>query len=442
MNEFWLPAISLLVIASLFVVIPVFRTYRRLNGADRGEDAPLARDNRTVQNIAIYKDRKAELENELTIGNISNEQFDQLLEELENNLLEDAENTQTSASIVETASKPSALGAVAISVLSIALIGVCSLGLYIKFGAYDDVVAFKLHGAQEAEIAAATEQARNGDMSGLLEQLHSRLKEAPDNIQGWGLLARTAMNTNRYSVAVEAFEQVIRLLESNPDTQAQELGSAYGILAQAQYYTTQGQMDEATKNSIDKALSLNSSESNALSLLAIDAFTNQDYSQAIARWQTILTHYPDHPAKSSIERGINEAESRSGLPLTSFSSSDDTEVNISVSLAPELLEKTNPGDTLFVFVKNAQSNEGPNAPLAASRHTVSELPINISLGDKDAMSPMAKISDAQAISVTARISKTGQVNASRGDLEGTALDISLSKNSSIQAEIIINSIVK
>jgi cytochrome c-type biogenesis protein CcmH len=441
MNEFWLPAVSLLVIASLFVVIPVLIHYRRLhNSSEAIDNTPVAKDNRTIQNIAIYKDRKAELESELAIKNISQQQFDLLLEELESNLLEDAESTQDTVPEHKVSTKPGLFSAVSISVLSIVLILACSLGLYLKFGAYDDVVAYKTHGAQAQEIAAATEQAKNGDMSGLIEQLHARLKEAPDNIQGWGLLARTAMNTNRYAIAVEAFEQVIRLLESSAETLPQELGAAYGILAQAQYYTSQGVMDAPIKASIDKALGFNPNESNALSLLAIDAFTAQDYEQAISRWQAILQHYPDHPAKSSMERGINEAESRLGLALTKFNQADAMQIDIAVSLAPEIMEKAKPDDTLFIFVKNAQQDAGP--PLAASRHTVSELPISISLSDKDAMSPMAKISDAQKVNVIARVSKSGQVNASQGDIEGAVLDLVITNGSSIDAEIVINTLIK
>ncbi|KZY88308.1 hypothetical protein A3741_24600 [Oleiphilus sp. HI0069] len=95
---------------------------------------------------------------------------------------------------------------------------------------------------------------------------------------------------------------------------------------------------------------------------------------------------------------------------------------------------------MFVFVKNAENANQASPPLAASRHTVSELPLTINLSDADAMSPAAKLSDAKLVNVTARVSKSGQVSAASGDFEGRAELVEL--GSEQQVKINISELVK
>ena len=86
-----------------------------------------------------------------------------------------------------------------------------------------------------------------------------------------------------------------------------------------------------------------------------------------------------------------------------------------VTLAPELANQAQPGDTVFIF---ARAVNGPRMPLAALRATVADLPLEFQLDDSMAMAPMARLSNFEQVSVIARISAHGGVQASSGDLEG------------------------
>jgi cytochrome c-type biogenesis protein CcmH len=59
-------------------------------------------------------------------------------------------------------------------------------------------------------------------------------------------------------------------------------------------------------------------------------------------------------------------------------------------------------------------------PLAVYRGKASELPVEVTLDDSMAMTPMMKLSGFQDVSVMARISKTGQAKPAPGDLYGEA----------------------
>ena len=80
-------------------------------------------------------------------------------------------------------------------------------------------------------------------------------------------------------------------------------------------------------------------------------------------------------------------------------------------MAPALATRAAPEDTLFVF---ARAPEGAGPPFAVVRAKVRELPLKFKLDDSMAMSPENKLSSAARVVVTARISKSGNVDAATG----------------------------
>jgi cytochrome c-type biogenesis protein CcmH len=183
---------------------------------------------------------------------------------------------------------------------------------------------------------------------------------------------------------------------------------------------------------ISSALELDPNEVNALGLLGISAFGQENYREAIGFWQRIVQVAPDHPQRDSIEGGITEAYNRLGETppesfLTSIQASDQPPaqaltsdgpgVTVSVSL-DEALRNDVPADTtLFVFARQANVNSGP--PLAVARFTAADMPLEIRLDDSMAMSPQNTISSVETVMVTARLSPSGSVMASAGDWQGS-----------------------
>ncbi|TNC82428.1 MAG: c-type cytochrome biogenesis protein CcmI [Oleiphilus sp.] len=425
MTVFWLYSAALSLLAAAFLIVPLLR---------QSAVGTAAEAERRRQNIQIFKERLKELDAEQAAGRLDDLALAEIKLELEQTLLDDAGAGEIpKESTTLQAAKVSRLWLV----LPVLLIGL-SYGLYFEWGAFEAQKQVEAMRFAPDELSQAKEAANQGDMTSLVEQLHQKLMQAPDNIEGWTLLARSAMNIENYALASESYQRVVDSLVRH----GEQPSAAYGLLAQAQYFRDAG-MSEAANKSLEMALSLDPDELNALGLRAIHAFDKQDYALAAVLWQRLLEVAPEHPARASIEAGIMRAislskdanpdsqaqslqEGKVVQQTTDQESRDDTasgpSIRVNVSLASELAGEVRPEDTVFIF---ARAETGPPMPLAASRHRVAELPLQVVLSDANAMSPMLKLSSAQRVSVVARISKSGQPAAQAGDLQGSTEGVEL-----------------
>jgi cytochrome c-type biogenesis protein CcmH len=109
-------------------------------------------------------------------------------------------------------------------------------------------------------------------------------------------------------------------------------------------------------------------------------------------------------------------------------------IQVSVRLDPSLQDKVQAGDTLFVY---ARATTGSPMPLAILRLSATELPVKATLDDTQAMMPNMKISNFEAVTVMARISKTGGAMEQSGDLKGMVTPVTLGQT----VEVVIDQVV-
>lgn len=424
--NFWIFSGVLALLACLFIILP-FVYIRQNKGKDVIVPQPEIQEK---ENVAIYKERLLELEKELTEKLIDQEQFVQRKNELDIALLNDTKEqpAQTKQLNLRTIpSFPIVLGS------AIFLVGF-SFWFYLSNGALKEVEQYQSMNFDAQELQKAKKLAQDGDMSALLAQLHKKLQAAPDNIEGWQLLARSAMNVQDYVLAGTAYQEIVRIYRQNDQNPAPIIG----LLAQARYYAADGVLTSDVSNLIKEAMSLDENELNSLGLLAIDAFASKRFEESKKYWLKILAVYPEHPARPSIEAGIQRVNAELGLAPEVFvknESSLTTEskqlpvaasVNVRVSLADSIKDKVKPEDTVFIVAKQVKGNaQNPNIPLAVSRHTVAELPLEVQLDDSNSMAPIAKLSLAETVVIIARVSSSGNPIAQIGDYEAVSADISV-----------------
>ena len=91
-----------------------------------------------------------------------------------------------------------------------------------------------------------------------------------------------------------------------------------------------------------------------------------------------------------------------------------------MEISPALAPKVALTDTVFIF---ARAVDGPRMPLAILRIPAKELPKDFRLDDSMGMASGAKLSEAAAVIVEARISKSGNAMPQTGDLSGRSAPV-------------------
>ena len=180
MALFWILAAVLIALALWFVVTPLLGD-RRLESRSRRE-----------LNLAVVRDKVAELEADKARGVLSEEDFRKARQELERELLRDAaEASGTCAPVSARLPRRTAMAATA-------ALPAAAVGLYLVFGGGPDV--FQPRRAAQAEsgpIEAAAAQLPHpqGQSAMSVEEatrkLAERLQRVPDDADGWLLLARS-----------------------------------------------------------------------------------------------------------------------------------------------------------------------------------------------------------------------------------------------------------
>jgi cytochrome c-type biogenesis protein CcmH len=274
-----------------------------------------------------------------------------------------------------------------------------------------------------AAEAAPAQVPSQEQIAAMVEKLAARLKETPDDAQGWSMLARAYAVLGRVDDAVPAYAKAVALRGDD----ASLLADYADVLA----VRNGRKLDGEPMKLVARALQIAPDNPKALALAGTAAFDNKDYANAVVHWEKLLQAVPaGSDYRAQVQAGIAEARQLGKLPPSTALAANDANappaaapsaaakgasVSGSVSIAAALVARAAPGDTVFVFARAA---EGPRLPLAVLRKQVKDLPFDFELDDSMAMSPAAKLSGAAQVVVGVRVSKSGDATPQDGDLTG------------------------
>jgi len=369
-------------------------------------------------NVAVYRDQFNELEADLAAGTLGLTQVEEARREIERRMLEDVRSKDIAAPAA-----PSGRGTVIAVGIAIPLAAAL---LYLAVG---NPQALTPVPTADAGGHAVTLQ----QIEGMVDRLAARMKETPDDVKGWAMLGRSYSVLDRFPEAVIAYENAVR--RSPPD--AQLLADYADALAMTQGRTLMG----APETIIAQALQADPNNVKALALAGTVALQKKDFKVAIAHWERALKVVaPESDMADAIRDSIADARKFSGDGADSDAAprtaSAPGSVSGTVSLAPALVAKAGPDDTVFIFARPVQ---GPRMPLAVMRKRVRDLPAAFRLDDSMAMTPASKLSNHPQVVVGARVSKSGSPVAQPGDLEGLAAPVKVGDS---RVTVTINTVVR
>ena len=71
-------------------------------------------------------------------------------------------------------------------------------------------------------------------------------------------------------------------------------------------------------------------------------------------------------------------------------------------------------------------------PVAAQKHSLQDLPLNVTLSDADSPMPTQKLSQLKEVELFARISETGDAMSKEGNLDSAPVRITLPANAPVE----------
>ena len=387
MTLFWILAALLIAAALAFVLPPLLK-----RGAKAGNAAPA----NSELNVAVYRDQQRELEADLNAGVITGGQYERARIELERRLLEDV----AEANAPEITVRPSSPVNRTPAVLMGLVVPLLAVGLYFTVGSPRAL----------APVAIPTDTSKGvtaEQVEAMVAKLAERMKQNPDDPQGWAMLGRSYAVMNRFDDAAAAYGKAVARVPDNPNLLA-DYADALGM---ARGQSLLGEPEAL----IQRALKIDPDHGKSLALAGTVAFEKKDYAAAIRYWEKLVTQIPpDSDMARGVQSSIAEAHGLLGSK-TAPATDKATGVSGTVTLAPALKAKAAPDDTVFIFARAA---EGPRMPLAILRKKVSDLPVTFTLDDSTAMSPATRLSGTPQVIIGARISKSGNAMPQPGDLQG------------------------
>ena len=415
---FWFIATLLVALTLGMLLWPLLRA-RHVAVAPDDDDAA----------IAVYRDQKRALDAECASGSITRSERDATIAELARRVSEDVAApvpvpAPSLASAASTAA-PAPRRAWALAIALLLLVPAASFTLYQRLG--NPVAAI----AATATGGGTGHEVSERQIAAMVESLAERLKQHPEDADGWVLLAHSYQALERFAESADAYARADALIPNN----ASLLADYADALAMAQGRRLSG----APAALIQRALAIDPKHKKALALAATVALEGRDLDTSIAYWRRLATELPAGSDEARQVAGVIaevDAAKREGKgsPVAPSKRAAASEPPVSVPSTPPgstgamgsaiagrvdlnaaLASKVALNDTVFIFARAA---EGPRMPLAVLRIPAKELPRDFSLDDSMSMAPGVKLSAAPSVIVEARISKSGNALPQPGDLFG------------------------
>lgn len=365
--------------------------------------------------LAVYRQQFAELEQDSKNQILTEEQYQQAKRELERRILEEAGTTSEIPSGIGRTVNSKAVALV----LALGIPAISGL-LYWKLGNPAAMTQAPVPAMSEQGAGGGIHQATGG-LDALADRLKQRLEQNPNDGVGWALLARSYVELGRHAEAVPIYEKAMTLIPDDAQLLA-DYADALGVLHGR---TLEGKPEAL----IRQALKIDPSNVKALMLAGTVAFDRKEFAQAVTYWEQARAKLPaDAGAEVAQELtgGIEEAKSlagggKAGMAVAAPSSptpkpsKSGVAISGTVKLVANMAAKGSPTDTLFVF---ARAVDGPPMPVAIMRATKKDLPFSFRLDDSHSPMPARKLSEAGAVVIVARLSKSGDAMPKSGDLQG------------------------
>lgn len=265
-------------------------------------------------------------------------------------------------------------------------------------------------------------------VAAMVEKLEKHLEDQPNDLDGWMMLARSYSALERTDDAIVAFGHAHRLGGPKNVEATLGLGEALGIKAG-------GEVTAQAAALFEEAVAQAPDNPRALFFGGFAAAVRGDRELARSRWQALKALNPPPEVADMLDKQIasldgapGPAEANAapaiatgagsapgGGPGAGAVTDPKARATLNLKIAPALQARLRTDVPLFVFAREPGAG-GP--PLAAKRLTTAAIGSQIQLSQADSMLPGHALAAGNKVSITARVSFSGQPMPAAGDLYG------------------------
>jgi cytochrome c-type biogenesis protein CcmI len=410
-SNFYLYAGLLIVASVFFVVVPLLKK-AKLNKLQ-------------VSNANVVKQRISELEQEVEEGLISEKDRISAVRELKLALVEESE--LISDNTIAPSSQVNWLLVAGLSLPAIAI----GIWVYVTSNQIDGLQQYIAAQAQAAELTERIQgqtgaEVTPNDYAKFALVIRKRLRETPEDVEGWRLLGQVQLAIGQMEQAIAAYEKALDLAPRDlplREKYAQALmvsateENLENAKRQAEYLVSVAPENRDYRLLLTVvATQLGDAETAFNNFLVIRGQLSANsnfYQSLVAQLVNIGVSEESLALPNSVAREVSTEPVMSESPLAG---SGETGVSIEISLAQAMESKLPNEGFLIVFAQDADSDS--RVPLAVKRLTLAGFPVIVDLSEQDAMLPSMTLASAENVRITARISRDADVMPSNGELQG------------------------
>ena len=411
MSNFYLYAGLLIVASVFFVVVPLLKK-AKLNKLQ-------------VSNANVVKQRISELEQEVEEGLISEKDRISAVRELKLALVEESELISDN-----TLAPSSQVNWLLVAGLSLPAIAI-GIWVYVTSNQIDGLQQYIAAQAQAAELTERIQgqtgaEVTPNDYAKFALVIRKRLRETPEDVEGWRLLGQVQLAIGQMEQAIAAYEKALDLAPRDlplREKYAQALmvsateENLENAKRQAEYLVSVAPENRDYRLLLTVvATQLGDAETAFNNFLVIRGQLSANsnfYQSLVAQLVNIGVSEESLALPNSVAREVSTEPVMSESPLAG---SGETGVSIEISLAQAMESKLPNEGFLIVFAQDADSDS--RVPLAVKRLTLAGFPVIVDLSEQDAMLPSMTLASAENVRITARISRDADVMPSNGELQG------------------------
>jgi cytochrome c-type biogenesis protein CcmH len=278
------------IILGCLTAIVLLVLLRPLIGAGAKEHA------REAFDAAVYRDQLGEIDADRARGLIGEGEAEAARLEIARRLLQ-ADSTERASPHDKTGAAPARAAMIVVA----AALPLLALSLYLVYGSPrlpDQPLALRLQ-----------DPSNDQNLEALVARVEARLREHPEEGDGWDVIAPVYMGWQRYQDAADAYGEAIRLLGPS----AKRLSGQ----GQALVLANNGVVSEEARAALERAVELDQSLIEPRILIAIAQEQDGQFAAAIEDWRAILAKGEgDAPWRQMVEQRIASDEAHlAGKPV-------------------------------------------------------------------------------------------------------------------------------